>query len=75
MALQGLARHTGGEYFGRSVGFLVPLERIAARLEDRLHMHAFDLPGHGRSDDWPGDRDMQELSTAMESAAMQMSTT
>ncbi|MEZ5715768.1 MAG: alpha/beta hydrolase [Paracoccaceae bacterium] len=38
---------------------------VAARLGERLAMTAFDLPGHGRSDDWPGTRDMQEMSTAM----------
>lgn len=38
---------------------------VAERLQDRLCMRAFDLPGHGRSDDWPGERDMQEMSTAM----------
>lgn len=38
---------------------------VAAKLEERLLMHAFDLPGHGRSDDWSGARDMQEMSVAM----------
>lgn len=38
---------------------------VARILEDRLNMHAFDLPGHGRSDDWTGERDIQEMSTAM----------
>ena len=32
-ALQGLARRTGGRYFGRSVGFFVPLEAIDAQLD------------------------------------------
>ncbi|MDU8927278.1 alpha/beta hydrolase [Alisedimentitalea sp. MJ-SS2] len=38
---------------------------VAGLLADQLHMRAFDLPGHGRSDDWPGDVDVQELATAM----------
>ena len=38
---------------------------MAERLGDRLTMRAFDLPGHGRSGDWTGARDMQEMSTAM----------
>jgi pimeloyl-ACP methyl ester carboxylesterase len=39
--------------------------RMAALFEDKLEMRAFDLPGHGKSDDWPPDRDMQALSVAM----------
>lgn len=38
---------------------------LARLLQDRLDMRAFDLPGHGRSDDWTGARDMQEMSVAM----------
>jgi len=38
---------------------------VARILGDRLSMVAFDLPGHGRSDDWSGARDMQELSVDM----------
>ena len=38
---------------------------VAGLLGDRLTMRAFDLPGHGRSDDWSPERDMQETSTAM----------
>ena len=38
---------------------------VAGLLSERLTMRAFDLPGHGRSGDWTGERDMQEMSTAM----------
>lgn len=38
---------------------------VAGLLEQRLDMRAFDLPGHGRSDEWTGERDMQEMSVAM----------
>ncbi len=38
---------------------------VARLLEERLQMRAFDLPGHGRSDDWSGERDIQEQSMQM----------
>jgi pimeloyl-ACP methyl ester carboxylesterase len=38
---------------------------VAAQLGGSLHMRAFDLPGHGRSGPWTGERDMCALSTAM----------
>lgn len=38
---------------------------LADLLKTQLQMYAYDLPGHGRSDDWTGERDMQEMSTAM----------
>lgn len=34
---------------------------VADRLADRLSLTAFDLPGHGRSADWPGDGDFLTL--------------
>ena len=36
---------------------------LAAALASDLQMTAFDLPGHGRSDDWDGGADYQQLST------------
>lgn len=38
---------------------------VARCLDARLQMRAFDLPGHGRSDEWSGDRDMQDMAVAM----------
>lgn len=38
---------------------------LAKLFEDQLDMRAFDLPGHGKSDEWPPDQDMQALSVAM----------
>jgi len=38
---------------------------LAAHLGNELTMRAYDLPGHGRSDDWTPARDMQEMSVAM----------
>ncbi len=32
-------------------------EGVAGHLADRLTLKAFDLPGHGRSGDWPGEGD------------------
>ncbi|WP_299969963.1 alpha/beta hydrolase [uncultured Roseobacter sp.] len=36
---------------------------LAAVLGDQLTLHAIDLPGHGRSDDWDGQTDLCRLST------------
>lgn len=38
---------------------------VADELKQQLHMTAFDLPGHGRSDEWDSARDMQEMCVAM----------
>ncbi|PIE13464.1 MAG: alpha/beta hydrolase [Rhodobacterales bacterium] len=38
---------------------------VASVLGEQLDMRAFDLPGHGRSADWDGLRDMQEQSVAI----------
>ncbi len=35
---------------------------VAERLADRITLTAFDLPGHGRSGDWPGEGDFLTLS-------------
>lgn len=38
---------------------------MASHLGGTLSMRAYDLPGHGRSDDWTPARDMQGMSVAM----------
>ena len=41
---------------------------LAGRLEDRLAMTAFDLPGHGRAPDWDGHTDLHDISTGWAAA-------
>ncbi|SMO87660.1 Pimeloyl-ACP methyl ester carboxylesterase [Thalassovita litoralis] len=38
---------------------------LAGELSDMLHMTAFDIPGHGRSEDWDNRDDIQAVTTAM----------
>lgn len=38
---------------------------IAHRLADAMHLQAFDLPGHGRSDPWNEDQDYMDQTIAM----------
>lgn len=38
---------------------------LAGQLSDLLHMTAFDIPGHGRSEDWDNRADIQAVTTAM----------
>lgn len=40
-------------------------EGVARQLSDALHLHAFDLPGHGRSGDWERGRDIMDQTVAM----------
>lgn len=41
---------------------------LAERLEDRLSMTAFDLPGHGRAPDWDGHTDLHDIATGWAAA-------
>lgn len=45
-----------------------PLARALAAAGEAPALHAFDLPGHGRSDDWPGTPDYADLAVAVAAA-------
>ncbi|MCU0911777.1 MAG: alpha/beta hydrolase [Rhodobacteraceae bacterium] len=40
-------------------------EGVALNLSDVLHLHAFDIPGHGRSGDWDPARDIMDQTVAV----------
>ena len=43
---------------------------LAAALGDRVTLHAFDLPNHGKSGDWDGTGDMHDTAAAMARAVL-----